>query len=255
MTRVRIFALALVASLGACDRVDMAAVKAVEASGTGFSPLLGKAYRDRAVELEAAGEHGAAAHLGGKALRAAAGWIDAPARVGAGRQVHVADRLPMGRADDPDLRLPGQTRPVHPTATFEAEGLRVPSRALAELDRARLRLIRVLAHGARHDRPEEAAGAQVAFDCWVASESKGDSPAKACRSAFEAAIVSLEGASPGTIRFGQKDLERLPPCAGGRHEKHYAFFFESDLTAEQAEALDRALLEAEKRDICVERAP
>ncbi len=70
----------------------------------------------------------------------------------------------------------------------------LPEDKVAELTEARARLIEVFDAGAREERPELAAGAQGAFDCWVEQQEENYQPEDiaACRDAFYRTLEGLE---------------------------------------------------------------
>lgn len=96
---------------------------------------------------------------------------------------------------------------------------RLPEDAVPGIERARKRLVALLAGGARDTSPHHAAIAQARFDCWVEQREENFQPddIKACRDGFFTAIAAIEGANAG----------RLPPPqdardAGGRHTLFFA---------------------------------
>lgn len=69
------------------------------------------------------------------------------------------------------------------------------------LSAARERLTGALAQGARVFTPDAAARAQAGFDCWMQEQEEGHQPddIAACRTGFEAAMVTVEDGLGGTI--------------------------------------------------------
>jgi OOP family OmpA-OmpF porin len=78
---------------------------------------------------------------------------------------------------------------------------RESDRVLSEFDRpifhaAMFRMYAAFDRGGREAAPEDAATAQVSYDCWIeATEYGRDDEAKACRSAFESALARVEQAA------------------------------------------------------------
>ena len=91
---------------------------------------------------------------------------------------------------------------------------RLPKDAIPGLERARVRLVGLLAAGARDTSAYHAAIAQARFDCWVEQREENFQPddIKACRDGFFTAIAAIEGAN----------TDRLPPRhdARGRQGRH-----------------------------------
>lgn len=96
---------------------------------------------------------------------------------------------------------------------------RLPEDAVPGIERARERLVRLLAGGARNTSARHAAIAQARFDCWVEQREENFQPddIKACRDGFFTAIAAIEGAN----------ADRSPPRqdardARGRHTLFFA---------------------------------
>jgi OOP family OmpA-OmpF porin len=69
----------------------------------------------------------------------------------------------------------------------------LPNSSRGELTEARGKLVAALDGGARDDNPQEAAQAQVSFDCWLrAAADEDDTSAKPCRGNFFAALTVLQ---------------------------------------------------------------
>jgi len=74
---------------------------------------------------------------------------------------------------------------------------KIPSAAIADLAKARARLIVALKSGAPERAAEQAAEAQLRFDCWMQEQEENFQPhdIEACRSAFMVAIEKVETAA------------------------------------------------------------
>jgi len=98
---------------------------------------------------------------------------------------------------------------------------RLPEDAVPTIERARKRLVQLLAGGARNTSAHHAAIAQARFDCWVEQREENFQPddIKACRDGFFTAIAAIEGANAG----------RLPPRQDARDARgRYTLFFSHD---------------------------
>ncbi len=67
---------------------------------------------------------------------------------------------------------------------------KLPKGSVGDLTAARARLVDALRRGAGRKAPEQAARAQVMFDCWMQEQEENDQPRdiKACRDGYEAAM-------------------------------------------------------------------
>jgi len=149
-----IIALGLLAGCGATFDYD--ALRASDAGGDGFAPALSREYKAFALfEADEMMDWPDAARFGGKALAAAKGEVPRPERLA-------------------DWRLPAER--------------------VGELTAARARLTQALDRGAGRQWPEEAAFAQVRFDCWVEQQEENwqhDHIAE-CRDGFHAAMGTID---------------------------------------------------------------
>jgi len=92
---------------------------------------------------------------------------------------------------------------------------KIPSAAIADLAKARARLIAALERGARDWAPEQAAEAQLRFDCWMQEQEENFQPhdIKACRGAFMVAIEKVEIAAPSLNRSRAPAFRAIPAAA------------------------------------------
>lgn len=149
-----IVALGLLAGCGATFDYD--ALRVSNAEGDGFAPALSREYKTFALfEADEMMDWPDAARFGGKALQAAKGDVPRPER--------LADR-------------------------------RLPAGHVGELTAARARLTQALDRGAGRQWPDQAAVAQVRFDCWVEQQEENwqhDHIAR-CRDGFNAAMRTID---------------------------------------------------------------
>ena len=91
----------------------------------------------------------------------------------------------------------------------------LPAVAVAGLAKARARLITALERSARERAPEQAAEAQLRFDCWMQEQEENFQPRdiNACRDAFLMAINGIETPAPSLARSRMPSL-RPTPVAG-----------------------------------------
>jgi OOP family OmpA-OmpF porin len=89
----------------------------------------------------------------------------------------------------------GSGEVILPTAMEERD---IPEEHVAELSAARGELIAALDSNARERVPQEAARAQVMFDCWMEQQEENFQPddIAACRDAFRAALAQLAPPPP-----------------------------------------------------------
>jgi len=149
-----IVALGLVAGCGATFDYD--ALRTSNAAGDGFAPALSREYKSFALfETDEMMDWPDAAHFGEKTLVAAKGTVPQPEKL-------------------EDWRLP----PDH----------------VGELSTARARLTRALDRGAGQRWPDQAAVAQVSFDCWVEQQEENwqTNHIALCRQKFETAMRALD---------------------------------------------------------------
>lgn len=149
-----IVALGLVAGCGTTFNYD--ALRTSDAAGEGFAPALSREYKGFALfETDEMMDWPDAARFGGKALMAAKGTVPQPEKLD-------------------DWRLP----PEH----------------VGELSTARARLTRALDRGAGQRWPNQAAVAQVSFDCWVEQQEENwqTNHIALCRQNFETAMKGLD---------------------------------------------------------------
>ncbi len=89
---------------------------------------------------------------------------------------------------------------------------KLPAAVAPDLMRGRARLIAVLDRGARRRAPEQAAEAQIRFDCWMQEQEENFQPEDiaACRGAF---LVALEKAEAATPVLARSPAPRATPAA------------------------------------------
>lgn len=92
---------------------------------------------------------------------------------------------------------------------------KLPAAATADLAQARARLIVALESGARDRAPDQAAEAQLRFDCWMQEQEENFQPQdiEACRDAFMVAIDKVETAAPSSARSRMPALRPTPAAA------------------------------------------
>ena len=81
----------------------------------------------------------------------------------------------------------------------------------AELADARSRLISALDNGGRNAKPNEAALAQLKFDCWIEQQEENLIRTPSCKAEFENAMQSLSGLIKGTRPNSVKEGMIVPP--------------------------------------------
>jgi OmpA-OmpF porin, OOP family len=88
---------------------------------------------------------------------------------------------------------------------------RLPAEKLPELSAARDRLVAALARGAANSAPEQAARAQLAFECWMQEQEENFQPddIAACRDRFTAAIGNFD---TGPLANAQPQRPRPTPA-------------------------------------------
>ena len=111
---------------------------------------------------------------------------------------------------------------------------RLPQESLPALADARARLMRALETGARERAPEDAAQAQLGFDCWMQEQEEDfqDDDIAACRNRFLAAIARIEPklaslARPGTLRITPASLG-APSRANPPLATRFVVYFDFD---------------------------
>lgn len=191
---IRFFVLmALALPVSACFTNDLKSVEQAKSRGDAFDRALTEEYRKLArYEGEEMYDWPDAVHFARKGLLAADGGRPMP------------EDVAVWRVSDSRLRL----------------------------EDARKRLSVLFARGAAERSPRLAARAQAAFDCWVEQQEEGWQTAhiSACRSSFQAAVLTLERTltTPYRISF---DLDR------------------SDLSPEEIAQIRRVAREAVSRDV------
>jgi OmpA-OmpF porin, OOP family len=81
----------------------------------------------------------------------------------------------------------------------DAASARVPASLQSELVEERERLVLVLDSGGRTLAPEDAALAQVSFDCWLSEAKETKQPGSGCEDTFRAALGKTEQAVAATL--------------------------------------------------------
>ena len=107
---------------------------------------------------------------------------------------------------------------------------RLPKDAIPGLERARVRLVGLLAAGARDTSAYHAAIAQARFDCWVEQREENFQPddIKACRDGFFAAVAAIEG---GRAKPSPRAPNTADTAANGADgERRHLLFFAHDST-------------------------
>jgi OOP family OmpA-OmpF porin len=143
--------------LAGCDATfDYDAMRTSSVSGDGFAPALSREYKSFALfETDEMLDWPDAAHFGEKTLLAAKGTVPPPEKL---------------------------------------EDWRLPAEHVGELSTARSQLIQALDKGAGQRWPNEAAVAQVSFDCWVEQQEENwqTNHIALCRDKFYTAMKNLD---------------------------------------------------------------
>ncbi|MDX9859641.1 MAG: OmpA family protein [Rhodospirillales bacterium] len=192
---VRITGLVALGFLAGCGGTfDYDALRAANADGDGFAPALSREYKSFALfETDEMMDWPDAAHFGGKTLQAARGSVPQPEDLG-------------------DRRLPAEH--------------------VGELAAARARLVQALDRGAGRRWPDQAAVAQVSFDCWVEQQEENwqHNHIALCRDRFRDAMATIDQ------RFASADapIDLQPASAeqgempGGGATRRFVVPFEFD---------------------------
>ena len=103
---------------------------------------------------------------------------------------------------------------------FHLADFYLPENSVADLQDGRYRLVQALVTGAREQFPEDAATAQVYYDCWVeqTEENEQAEHIAACRDGFFAALALIETQPSGTpvyYVFFDFDRDEITPEAQG----------------------------------------
>ena len=127
---------------------------------------------------------------------------------------------------------------------FEPEAIEarnLPGDAIGELSEARARLVAALDGNGRTKAPDDAAHAQVMFDCWMqeAEEEIGPNHVEPCRSSFYEAVAKVEAA------IAEPVVEEPPAEA----PEPFVLFFDFDssvIDADGQAVIDNAVATAER---------
>ncbi len=116
----------------------------------------------------------------------------------------------------------------------------LPEDTIEDLTVARGRLMAALSSGAREEAPEEAAKAQVMFDCWIQEQEENSQPddIAACRQKFETAMANVDGILSPILAARQ--AAALEPAAGtvGSSGSYLVFFtFDEDRLTKETEVM------------------
>lgn len=123
------------------------------------------------------------------------------------------------------------------------EARRLPENTVGELSSARGQLVTSLGAGAAERKPEDAAHAQVMFDCWMQEQEENIQPADIarCRAGFMEAMAKL--------MVAPKVAAAVPPPAPAPLPGPYVVFFDFDkaeLTPESQAVLANVVRDAKK---------
>lgn len=224
-TFVLLTSVAALGVLAGCGTTyDYDGLRTVEATGDGFAPALAREYKSFALyETDEMMDWVDAAHFGRKAETAAEGRTPTPERV-----------------EDWDLS------PTH----------------VQELTGARARLVTALDKGAPQRWPQEAAAAQVSYDCWIEQQEENwqTEHIAQCRERFHNAMAALEqrfaeaeqptDLQPAMAAEPTRPTEAMPPPAAmPAREFVVPFAFDSAQLPPEADATVEAVAEiAKSRD-------
>lgn len=124
-----------------------------------------------------------------------------------------------------------------PTGPEALSARKLPQESLPALADARARLTRALDSGARMRVPEDAAEAQLGFDCWMQEQEEDfqDADIAACRGRFLAAIARIEpkavsGAAPARLAVTHAALD-APARTDIPLATRFVVYFDLDATA------------------------
>jgi len=92
----------------------------------------------------------------------------------------------------------------------------IPETAMDELAAARSQLIKALDRGVDESAPQDAAQAQVMFDCWVQEQEENIQPKdiSRCRDGFSAAMASLDNQDPKPLETAAAPAAEPAPLPG-----------------------------------------
>ena len=116
----------------------------------------------------------------------------------------------------------------------------LPEETIEDLTVARGRLMGALRAGAREEAPQQAAQAQVMFDCWMQEQEENFQPddIAACREKFETAMASVDGIMGPVLAARQ--AAALEPAAGtvGSTGSYLVFFtFDEDRLTRETQVM------------------
>ncbi len=122
----------------------------------------------------------------------------------------------------------------------------LPKNKVAELSKARARLMAALAAGARDKAPIQAANAQVLFDCWMQEQEENFQPADIarCRSGFTQSLLGAEAAvKPAPMAKAPAPMPKkaMAPQKVTRKFVVYFPFDSAKLTPESTRVILRAI--------------
>jgi outer membrane protein OmpA-like peptidoglycan-associated protein len=125
----------------------------------------------------------------------------------------------------------------------------LPAGRVDDLTGARTRLVAALDSQAAQDLPDQAANAQVMFDCWMQEQEENLQPKDiaACRGGFDAALNELDARNLALAEAEKAKLAKAAPAAApvmAKEEMRFVVYFDTD-KADIGEAASAVLAEAE----------
>jgi OOP family OmpA-OmpF porin len=111
------------------------------------------------------------------------------------------------------------------------------------------RIHRAFERGARFEAPQDAANAQVFYDCWIAAASDGEvEEAAECQAAYQEAIAAAEAAATYELTDSETyERELSPMSAMAEHPRSFLVYFafdKSDLRDEGLRVIEEVLAAA-----------
>ena len=128
----------------------------------------------------------------------------------------------------------------------DISGRQLPDNKVDELTNARARLLAALDTQAAQDLPDQAANAQVMFDCWMQEQEENRQPndIAACRGGFDSAMSALDERNLALAEAEKAKMAKAAPApAPMPKEQRFVVYFDTDKT-EISEAAAAVLAEA-----------
>jgi len=210
-TLVKIAAIAVASWMVAgCSGFELGKAERMAASGSTFDKGLYDGYLKLSKNEFTEGDYKDSDHFARSAMAASDGNASGPQEIG-------SRKLPAGRVDD--------------------------------LTGARTRLVAALDSQAAQDLPDQAANAQVMFDCWMQEQEENFQPKdiEACRGAFDAAMNELDARNLALAEAEKAKMAKVAPAPAAvmaKEEMRFVVYFDTN-KASIGEAASAVLAEAE----------